>query len=819
MGDLQLFEDAIAEIAARLDLREPNADAVRTLAAEVSQHYDVDGKGPPFEAVIDSATGVGKTYILAGAMELFAIADGVRDFVIVTPGRTILEKTRDNFTPGHPKSLLGPMSFQPIVITSENFNTPVMRAAMDDDSQVKVYLFTVQSLIKPESKVGRKTHKFQEGLGTEFYAHLQASEQLVVFADEHHCYYGPAFSKAVRDLDPWVLVGLTATPDKQTPKDQIIFRYPLAAAIADRLVKTPVIVGRKDDRKDPLTKLTDGITLLHAKREAISAYAAATGAAPINPVMLVVAKDIADADEYGEILRSTEFYGGEFADSVLVVHSKSPDEALEELAKVEDSTSPVRIIISVGMLKEGWDVKNVYVIASMRSSVSEILTEQTLGRGMRLPFGAYTGIEILDTLEVVAHERYEELLKKAGVLNEAFVDYRTRAALRINAKGQQVVVTETVMASTGPIVAAGRGEPPIVADTDASPVVTTVEQRTAQVGDAALKMKQPIARRLDAPVIVIPLLRMSAVESAFTLADITDTDRFRKLGASLAANPDGELARTLVSARIVVGPDGIKRTELVTSGAADRVQSIPTLFAKEDLRNQLVEMVIGSPAVPARKDQRAAAAPLKDSFFTGLGDASVELLSANLGRAGARLVKLVAEEQRQYMAAPSYHEVVELKDFAPTRATDKPVSGDRFGGFSKAVAYEGWKRSLFPVEWFDSRPERTVANMVDDDKNVVCWVRLHINELPILWNSAGQEYNPDLIVIDLDGTHRVVEVKMDKEMSSEDVKGKREAARRWANYVNSDEKVLVPWRYLLVSESDVDTAKGSWSALARLGGE
>ena len=38
----------------------------------------------------------------------------------------------------------------------------------------------------------------------------------------------------------------------------------------------------------------------------------------------------------------------------------------------------------------------------MRSSVSEILTEQTLGRGMRLPFGSYTGIEILDTLEVVA---------------------------------------------------------------------------------------------------------------------------------------------------------------------------------------------------------------------------------------------------------------------------------------------------------------------------------------------------------------------------------------------------------------------------------
>ncbi len=821
MGDLQLFDDVIAEIAARLDLREPNREAVQTLAAEVSQYYDVDEELPPFEAVIDSATGVGKTYILTGAMEFFDIARGIRDFVIVTPGRTILQKTQDNFTPGHPKSLIGPMSFQPVVITSENFNTPVMRAAMEDESQVKVYLFTVQALINPESKVARKTHKFQEGIGTEFYAHLQTTHELVVFADEHHCYYGPAFSKAVRDLDPWVLVGLTATPDKKTPKDQIIFRYPLAAAIADKLVKTPVIVGRRDDRIDPVTKLTDGIILLNAKRDALAAYVGAPGApgAPVNPVMLVVAKDIADAEEYGRIVRSAEFFGGQYADSVLVVHSKSADEALAELAKVEDPASPVRIIISVGMLKEGWDVRNVYVIASMRSSVSEILTEQTLGRGMRLPFGAYTGIEILDTLEVVAHERYEDLLKKAGVLNEAFVDFRTRAALRINAKGQQVVVSETVTATTAPIIALSGEQPPFVVDAEGMPVVTSVEQRAAQVGDSALKLKQSITRREDAPAIVIPVLRMSAVESPFTLADITDTDRFRKLGSSLAADPDGELARTLVSARVVVGPDGIKRTELVTSAAADKVQSIPTLFAQEELRTQLLDMVLASPAVPARRNQRAAAAPLIDAFFAGLGDKAVEVLSANLDRAGARLVKLVAEEQRRFMVKPSYHQVVELRDFNPMRATDRPMSGDRFGAFSKSVAYDDWKRSLFPLEWFDSKPERTVANIVDDDDGVMCWVRLHIGELPILWNSAGQQYNPDLIVIESDGTHWVVEVKMEKEMTAEDVKGKREAAKRWANYVTSDENVGVGWRYLLVSESDVDTAKGSWDALKKLGGE
>src|SRR5688500_10666461 len=103
MTHLNLASDAIEDIAARLDLREPNRDAVQTLAAELSQHYDVDERQPPFEAVIDSATGVGKTYVLAGAMEMLVTAHDVRDFAIVTPGRTILQKTRDNLTPGHPK--------------------------------------------------------------------------------------------------------------------------------------------------------------------------------------------------------------------------------------------------------------------------------------------------------------------------------------------------------------------------------------------------------------------------------------------------------------------------------------------------------------------------------------------------------------------------------------------------------------------------------------------------------------------------------------------------------------------------------------------
>lgn len=812
MGELQLFEDTISEIAARLDLREPNREAVQTVAAEVSQFYDVEEKEAPFEAVIDSATGVGKTYILTGCMELLANAYGVRDFVIVTPGKTILDKTKDNFTPGQKKSLLEPMSFKPVVITSDNFNTPVMRSAMEDETKVKVYLFTVQALTKPETKTGRKTHKFQEGLGTEFYAHLQAAKKVVVFADEHHTYYGDAFSKAVRDLKPWLLLGLTATPSKKTPEDQIIFRYPLAAAIADKLVKTPVIVGRRDDRHDPLTKMTDGVTLLDAKTQAINAYVEAHELEPVNPVMLVVAKDTAMADEYGDILKSSEFFNGMYADAVLVVHHKSPDDALAQLMKVEDPDSPIRIIISVGMLKEGWDVKNVYVIASTRPSVSEILTEQTLGRGMRLPFGKYTGLEILDTVEVIAHESYEALLKKKGVLNETFIDYRTRAAIRTNAQGQKVVVTETT--ETGAIT--------LIGDDDAlpgtsKPAVTTVEIRTKKTGEDVVKVKQVIERQKDAPVISIPLLRMTTITSTFSLADITDFDAFRKLGQALAADPDGELNRTLISAHIVEGPDGVKRTELIRSEAADRIKSAPTLFALDELRTNLAEMVLASASVPARKNQQNALAPILDAFLEGLGSKAEEVLSANLGRAGGRLIELIQKEQRRFMSKPTYQEVVRVQPFNPTRATDKDISKDRLGPYQRTLAYEGWSRSLFPVEWFDSSPERTVANIVDSDPSIKLWVRLHLNELPILWNSGGQQYNPDLIVIENDETHWVVEVKMDKEVQSEDVQGKREAAQRWANHVSADDKVKVTWKYLLVSESDINIAKGSWQALKGLG--
>jgi type III restriction enzyme len=319
------------------------------------------------------------------------------------------------------------------------------------------------------------------------------------------------------------------------------------------------------------------------------------------------------------------------------------------------------------------------------------------------------------------------------------------------------------------------------------------------------------------PPVRIPVLKMRNVQSHFSLADITGTDVFRKLGASLAADPDTELNRTIVSARVVTGPDGVKRTELVTAEAADRIQSAARLRPEEDLREELAQGVLASPCVPARKNERTALEPLLNAFFEGLGSKAAAVLSANFGRAVARFVRLVEQEQRKYMAKPSFEEIVEMREFNPPQITDKPLSYDRYGAFGKSVAYDEWQRGMHGLTWFDSRPERTVANMVDSNQHVTCWARLHIGDIPILWDSGGRQYNPDLLVIEADGTHWLVEIKADKDVDSAEVQAKREAARRWANHVSSKLDANVSWRYLLVSESDIDTARDSWEALKRLG--
>lgn len=840
--------DLIADVAARLDLREPNARAIRSIAHRLNEH-EAKGGDDFFEGVVDAATGLGKSYVIAGAIDYFAKLGG-RNFAIIAPGTTILNKTINQFTPGHAKSLLGGMDVTPTVVTADNFTTPAISGSFEDERDVKLYIFTVQSLLgvgRGESAQRRKTRTFQEELGEEFYEYLGNVPDLIVFADEHHCYGGPKFSDAVRGLDPLALIGLTATPDEKALKKSgtpIIFRYPLAAAINDKYVKTPVIVGRKDDAVDEKMQLRDGGVLLQAKEKRLNAYCAENPEAkPVHPVMLVSCESIEHAKETAAFLRSEEFFGGAFAGDgvVLEVNSKEKtEEALAALDAVEDAESPTRIIVQIGMLKEGWDVKNVYVIVSLRASISQVLTEQTLGRGLRLPFGQYVddpAYQYLNELEVVAHERYRDLLENTGKLTETFIDHETvfevpdednddehddghvdehddedfeaNAEEKAGADGADVIEEEEVtvlVTEAGDEDDAAEGATPAVTVGDTESRLEHAEEEAAQ--------DTPLTPVQDFADLQIPKVRGEAVGGP-AVDQITDLNPFREVGRKAAIDPEKYLPRT----RLVGSVDDDARTATVIATDADeQFEAAEVTITPDEGRDVVIDRVMRSGVVPRKPGAREDVGELLDAVLEGAGEKADVLLTQLSARVGDGLARAIGDQLKVLAGAGTSvtYKVTGTETFSsPTRIERSPASPDRKGGkFIKGRAYTGWKTGLFTQAWFDSSPERDMANILDDEPTIKVWVRLHLKDLPILWSGAGREYNPDFLAIDDSGDYWVIEVKDDRNMSSAEVQAKRKAALLWVKAVNKGGS-HGKWHYMLASETDLESAKGSWAALVK----
>jgi len=150
---------------------------------------------------------------------------------------------------------------------------------------------------------------------------------------------------------------------------------------------------------------------------ALKEYALENIKQEIKPVMLVVAKDTTHAGALRTLIDSDDFRGGAYKGKVIEVHTKTKgeeaDETIEKLISLEHPDNIVEIVIHVNMLKEGWDVANIYTIAPIRSSASEILTEQTIGRGLRLPYGERTGNKNVDRVMIVAHDNYAKVVEGA----------------------------------------------------------------------------------------------------------------------------------------------------------------------------------------------------------------------------------------------------------------------------------------------------------------------------------------------------------------------------------------------------------------------
>lgn len=274
--------------------------------------------------------------------------------------------------------------------------------------------------------------------------------ELVVFNDEAHHIHDPrmAWFKSIQDIHHRMLqkdgrlalqVDVTATPRHNNGAIfvQTVSDYPLVEAIHQNVVKHPVLPdaasrARLHEQTSAIftEKYVDYLQLgVEEWRKSYAEHATLGKKA----VLFVMVDDTRNCDEVGEYVRKIcpELEG----DAVLVIHTKSNGEISEaassrneeELRKlrreanaIDSWESPVKAIVSVLMLKEGWDVRNVTTIVGLRAytAKSNILPEQTLGRGLRR---MYFGSDIAETVSVMgtpAFMDFVESIQSEGVTFE-----------------------------------------------------------------------------------------------------------------------------------------------------------------------------------------------------------------------------------------------------------------------------------------------------------------------------------------------------------------------------------------------------------------
>ncbi len=202
-----------------------------------------------------------------------------------------------------------------------------------------------------------------------------------------------------------------------------IFDYPLKQAILDRIVKRPIkgIAQIPEAKSDIATTRYKGF--LTAGVERWKEYCEQLSPLKKKPILFIMMNNTDEADDVGDWMRTkfpTEFGG----DKTLIIHtdnsgevSKKDLDAARKLAReVDTHKNPVNAIVSVLMLREGWDVQNVTVVVGLRpyTSKANILPEQTIGRGLRLMFrnliGSYT--ERVDIIGNAAFMKFVEDLEK-----------------------------------------------------------------------------------------------------------------------------------------------------------------------------------------------------------------------------------------------------------------------------------------------------------------------------------------------------------------------------------------------------------------------
>lgn len=821
------------------------------------------------------ATGVGKTRLMGAFISYLHAAHGIRNFFVLAPNLTIYNKLITDFTPNTSKYVFkGIAEFAadaPDIITGDNYES-IAGTLLDQPDRCKVNIFNI-SKINSEVRGGKspRIKRLSEYIGQSYFDYLAGLDDLVLIMDESHRYRASAGVKAINELRPVMGLELTATPQVETAKgpvrfNNVILDYPLGSAMADGFVKEPAVVTRKDFNPAGMSaeaietlKLEDGVRLHESIKVELDTYARESGQVTVKPFVLVIARETTHAGTLMALIQSDAFFDGRYKAKVIQVDSSKSgaeeDEMVQRLLKVESPDEPTEIVIHVNMLKEGWDVTNLYTIVPLRPAHARTLIEQSIGRGLRLPYGKRTGVAAVDTLNIVAHDKFQEIVDEAGRPGSLIQMKALVLDPGALARRPVTVVSPSILESKLGILSAQTTPDTTVAGSDAKRAFDNPrEQEVAQVVHAVIRSLgdrpdlvpslsylehtdvQAMVARETMERLTPSQLELEGIKDGIDVAGImASTISFVMNGTidipRILVLPKGEIrsgfkAFTLELAAINYAPPGDDLwLQYLRDGHSVVVGLGPGGIDEQRLENFVVMGLIDFDDVSY--DVNA------DVLFDLAGQVVRHLLSY-LSQDDAKKVLqfylrpiatfVHAQMQPHYWEEPAAgyevkvtHGFVELRSSAYSSFVDDAVLDFRRSPADKSnmsrYLFGNFERCLYSIQKFQSDSERRFAVILD--RETARWFKPAKGQFRIHYRQGSDlpEYQPDFVAETADAIW-MLEVKMKSEVDSPEVLAKKQAAVTWCGYASDHAKTCggKPWRYALIAH-DVITENMSLATL------
>ncbi len=859
-------------ISARLSLRAPQRESLEILAriaelVPLTKQYDLAALLSAIQAEFSSvedferdfpslcfalATGVGKTRLMGAFISYLRLAKGIKHFFVLAPNLTIYNKLIADFTPNHPKYVFqGIAEFAlnpPEIITGDNYESG--RGVRGSDwlfeDVIHVNIFNV-SKINSEVRGGKapRIKRLSEYIGESYFDYLSGLDDLVLLMDESHRYRASAGVRAINELNPVLGLELTATPQveqgatRTIPFKNVIYSYPLASALADGYVKEPAVATRENfdpanytEEQLERLKLEDGVRIHESAKVELEVYARQHGKPIVKPFMLVVAQDTRHANDIVSTIQSDAFFEGRYKDRVITVHSKQrgeeADETVARLLAVEDPNEPTEIVVHVNKLKEGWDVTNLYTIVPLRAGRSRTLVEQSIGRGLRLPYGKRVGVPAVDRLIIVAHDMFQAIIDEA---NNPDSIIRTGVVIGrdIPLEGKKTVTVQPEMVEQ---ICAALNE-----DND-KPVdfPTEAERQVASATLEVIKKYENLPRSFDlnSPDMQARITRdvidtMTPVQRELEgMAEVPD------ISAIVAKATHIFIEHTIDIPRIIVVPKGevscgFHDFEMDVEGI--RLQPVDDDILIQHLRtHQRERLSYGSGIVAEERPENYLVRMLMDFDDVSYDDHAV-LLYKLAGQVVTHLRSYLPDEDavsnvlqyHQQQLAELIH--AQMQDHYWEKATDyeaqvsKGFMTLRPGNFSiptsedirlfrdpvedrqniRGMLFDGFKRCLYPTQRFHSDSERRFAILLEDEQDDLKWFKPAEGHFRIYVSQKYSEYEPDFVVETATAKY-LCEPKAANAMQDDDVQAKAHAAYEWCRHASEHEQQYggKPWAYLLI---------------------